>query len=168
LIADPGENSGYDHVYWCYPRFHTLTAERVTDKMLDGKPGPLPSVVASSEVGAASLTHNKSIVNSVPVNFRDAVLCHEFIFAHAPSSIKYEVPDGMARFSATGSTPFSNSAKYEVWADGKLIYSSPQAGLVPIDIKLPARSKVIELKIDHLDEATADHSYWCYPRLHRN
>lgn len=168
LIADPGKNSGYDHVYWCYPRFHSLIAERVTDKMLDGKPGPLPFFVASSEVGAASLTHNKPIAHSPPVNFRDALLCHEFIFAHAPSSIKYQIPDGMTRFTAIGSTPFSNSAKYEVWADGKLIYASPQAGLVSINIKLPARSKVIELKIDHLDDATADHSYWCYPRLHRD
>ncbi|MDB5343071.1 MAG: hypothetical protein JWP89_1448 [Schlesneria sp.] len=168
LVADPGEIHSYDHVYWCYPRFHAVTAERVTDKMLDGKPGPLPFVVASSEVGAASLTHNKPIAHSPPVNFRDAVPCHEFIFAHAPSSIKYQIPDGMTRFTAIGSTPLSNSAKYEVWADGKLIYSSPQAGLVPIDIKLPARSKVIELKNDHLDDATADHSYWCYPRLHRD
>jgi hypothetical protein len=168
LIANPGENSGYDHVYWCYPRFHFVSAERVTDKMLDGKPGPLPFSVASSEVGGASLTHNKSIFASVPVNFRDAVPCYEFIFAHAPSSIKYEVPDGMSRFTAIGSTPLSNSAKYEVWADGQRIYSSPQAGMVPIDIKLPARTKTIELKVDDLDGAVADHSYWCYPRLHRN
>lgn len=168
LIADPDGDSAYDHVYWCYPRFHAVKAERVTDAMLDGKPGPLRFEVASSEIPATPLTRNKPIGASGPVHFRDAVPCHEFIFAHAPSSIKYDVPDGMSRFTAIGLTPLSNSAKYEVLADGKLIYKSPQAGVVSIDAKLPAQTKSIELKVDPLGDAAADHSYWCYPRLHRD
>ncbi|HEY4260178.1 MAG TPA: NPCBM/NEW2 domain-containing protein, partial [Schlesneria sp.] len=163
-----GEASEYDHVYWCYPRFHTVSAERVTDKMLDGKPGSLPFTITSDEGGATAPTHNKPVAKSIPVNFRDAVPCHEFLFAHAPSSVKYDVPDGMSRFTAIGWNPLSNSVKYEVRADDKLIYSSPEAGIVSIDIKLPVATKTIELKIDHLGDISMDHSYWCYPRLHRN
>lgn len=168
LVVDICEDRDYDHAYWCYPRFHAVIADRITDQMLDGKPGPLPFTIASGEVGEGSLEHKKPYLKSAPVNFRDAVPCHEFIFAHAPSTIKYAVPEGMTRFTAVGLNALSKSVKYEVWADDKRIYSSPEAGMVSIDAQLPAATKVIELKVVHLDDPFADHSIWCYPRLHRN
>lgn len=158
---------GFDHVYWCYPRFHAVNTERVTDKMLDDKGSALPCEIVAAEVGRTSPTHNQPITKAAPVNFRDAVPCHEFILAHAPSVVTYRVPEGMTRFTASGSTP-SGAAKYEVWADGKRIYVSPEVGIVPIDVTLPARTEIIELKVDSLGDATFDYSYWCYPRLHRN
>lgn len=165
LVADPAGNSAYDNVFWCYPRFHSVTADQVDDSMLDNAPGPLKFNVTSSNVGTGPPLTRKSAFP--PVHFRDALPCHEFILAHAPSSLKYAVPAGMTRFTAVGLTPLSQSAKYEVWANGRRIYESPKSGTVKIDVTFPPATTTLELKVDHLGEATADHSYWCYPRLHR-
>ncbi len=62
---------------------------------------------------------------------------------------------------------FAHPVKYEVWADAKRIYESPQAGILPIDVKLPPCIKTIELKINDLGNSGNDASLWCYPRLHR-
>jgi len=170
LVADPTGNNEADFAYWCFPRFHSVAAGNVTDKMLDGKPSSLLFRITSSEVGWGSLTHDEPIAGSRthPVHFRDALPCDEFIFAHAPSSVKYQVPDGMTRFTAIGYNVKSHHVMYQVWADMNRIYQSPQAGIVPIDIKLPPGTKTIELKVDDLGDSNSDWSMWCYPRLHRD
>ena len=101
------------------------------------------------------------------VHFRDALPCDEFLYAIANSSTKYAVPEGMNRFTVIGYNVQSFHVKYEVLANGKLIYQSPQAGIVPIDVSLPPNTKMIELKVDGLGNTNWDHSLWCYPRLHR-
>ncbi|MCX7422629.1 MAG: NPCBM/NEW2 domain-containing protein [Planctomycetia bacterium] len=168
LVAEPsGEHC--DHTYWCYPRFHSVASDKVTDKMLDGKLGTLKFSIASSSVGYGALTHNQPItgLRSVPVHFRDAQPCDEFLFAHAPSTVTYQVPEGMSRFTAIGYNVYGHHVNYEVWADAKRLYESPQAGIIPIDVKLPPGTKTIELKINDLGKDWGDHSMWCYPRLHR-
>ena len=167
LVADPAEWEGYDHTYWRYPRYHAVTQEKITDKMLDGRPGPLKFAIVSY---AGTVTRNRPAIDalkSVPVHFRDAQPCDEFLFAHAPSIVTYQVPEGMSRFTAIGYNVRSHHVKYEVWADAKRIYESPQAGIVPIDVKLPSDTKTIELKINDLGDFHDDFSMWCYPRLHR-
>ncbi len=74
---------------------------------------------------------------------------------------------GLIRFTAIGYNVVSHHVKFEVWADAKRLYESPQAGIVPIDVKLPSGTKTIELKINDLGNRAADQSMWCYPRLHR-
>jgi hypothetical protein len=168
LFVDPMEDVQYDHAYWCYPRFHSVSAERITDKMLDGKPGPLKFNIVSSEA-EYGVTRNQpiSILKSAPVHFRDAEPCDEFIFAHAPSTVTYRVPEGMTRFTAIGYNAISHHVKFEVWADAKRVYESPDSGIVNIDVKLPPRTKSIELKTDDLGRDVSDFSMWCYPRLYR-
>lgn len=169
LIADPAGDNANDQTYWCYPRFHSVTSDKVTDKMLDGKSGTQKFTIASSSVGAATLTRNQAIGmgSSIPIHFRDAQPCDEFLYAHAPSTVTYQVPEGMTRFTAIGYNVVSHHVKYEVWADAKRIYESPQAGIVPMDVKLPPGTKTIELKINDLGDSRDDQSMWCYPRLHR-
>ncbi|MDB5345757.1 MAG: hypothetical protein JWP89_4134 [Schlesneria sp.] len=169
LVFDDANDGRHDYSYWCYPRYHTVPANKLTDAMLDGKPGPLKFAIASNTVGTHSLTHNQPIetLPMAPLQFHDALPCQEFLFAHAPSTVAYEVPDGMTRFSAIGYCVLSQSVKFEVWANNKLVYESPAAGIVRIDVKLPAGTKTIELKINHLGDLAADHSMWCFPRLHR-
>lgn len=169
LIVDPIGDNRYDRAYWCYPRYHSIPADRISEKMLDGKPGPPKFSVASSTVDFGMLTHNQPIKSAaaVPVRFRDAAVCHEFIFAHAPSTATFQVPDGMTRFTAIGYSVMDHSVKFEVWADARRMFESPQAGIVPIDIKLPPGTKTIELKINDLGGNDWDTSMWCYPRLHR-
>ena len=62
----------------------------------------------------------------------------------------YVVPEGMTRFTAIGYNVMSHHVKYEVWADAKRINESLQAGIVPIDVKLPPGTKTIELKVSVL------------------
>ena len=168
LIVDPAGNNEYDHTYWCFPRFHSIPSERVSERMLDGKPGPLRFSIVSSTANS-DLTHNKPIgsFKSVPIHFNDVVPCDEFLFAHAPSTATYQVPEGMTRFTAIGVNVLSHHVKYQVWSGVKRIYESPEAGIIPIDVKLPIGTKTIELKVDHLGSLPGDHSMWCYPRLHR-
>ena len=171
LVIDSAGDPSYDHTYWCYPRFHSVTLEKLSDKMLDGKPGPLKFTIAPNpSVGAHTLTHNQPIntLKVIPLHFRDSLPCDEFLFAHAPSTVTYQVPEGMTRFSAFGYNVHSHHVKYEVWADAKRIHESPQpAGIDRIDVKLPPGTKTIELKINDLGNNRVDASMWCYPRLHR-
>lgn len=168
LIDDAGDNR-HDLSYWCYPRFHNVPADKVTDKMWDGKPGPLKFTIASQTVGFGKLTHNQPIggAQAVPVHFRDALPCDEFLFSVPNSTVTYSVPAGVTRFSAIGYCVFSHHVRFEVWADTKQIYRSPQAGIIPIDVKLPAGTKTVELKIDSLGNHQGDFSMWCYPRLYK-
>jgi hypothetical protein len=162
VVAALGDNN-FDHSYWCFPRFHRETVDRIEDEKLDGK--AKKASLVSVEVGASVFAYNKAPW-APPIHFRDAQVCDEYLFAHAPSSVTYAVPDGMTRFTATGYNVRSCSVRYEVWAGGKQIYESPQAGIVPIDVKLPAGTKSIELKVDAMGKNDYDHSFWCYPRLH--
>ncbi|MDB5342902.1 MAG: hypothetical protein JWP89_1279 [Schlesneria sp.] len=167
LVADPNGDGSFDLTYWCYPRWHLVPAARITDKMLDGKAGAAQFSVASSTVAEGSLTHNVPLSKTTVINFRDAQCCDEFIQAHAPSSMTFAVPTGMNRFTAVGMTPYHHQVRFEVWADAKRIYQSPQGGLVNIDVKLPPGTKTIDLKVDELADTQFDQSMWCYPRLYR-
>jgi hypothetical protein len=170
LVVDPAGDHSWDHSYWCYPRFHTGPIDELTDTMLEGPASPLKLVIASHSIGAHTFTHNQPIgtLKSVPIHIRDAQPCDEFLVAHANSSVTYAVPAAMNRFTAIGYNVMSHSVKFQVWADAKRIYESPQAGIVAIDVRLPPGTKTIQLKVDGLVDTRFDHSIWCYPRLHTN
>lgn len=168
LVADPLGDSAYDHTFWCYPRFHTVSAERVADKMLDDpRSGPILNISAGTAEGDVTRSKPTGDLKSGPISFRDFQPCDEFIFAHAPSTVTFQVPEGMTRFTATGYNVIGHSARFEVWADGKRILESPDAGVVPIDVRLPPTTRVIELKTNDCGNAAGDQCIWCYPRLNR-
>lgn len=168
LIADQEDENAYDHVYWCDPRYHSESAEKLSDKDLDGKSSFVKFKVTSNTTHG-KMTHNEPIPGnqSRPLSFRDYRPCDEFVLAHAPSSLTFEVPKGMTRFSAIGMNVISHEVKFEVWAQGKLLYQSSLAGIDPIDVKLPQGTKSIELKVDSVGGGAGDQSIWCYPRLYR-
>lgn len=168
LVIDENGYRSWDHTYWCYPRFHKVTSDKVVEKMLDGTPA-IPFTVASSVVGHDVLSYNKPIksLSSVPVHFRDAQPCDEFLFAHAPSSVTYTVPEGMTRLTAIGYCVTTQHVRFEVWADARQVYQSGAAGIAPIDVKLPPGAKTLELRVNDLGDARDDWSMWCYPRLYR-
>lgn len=171
LAIDNAGNGARDHSYWCYPRFHGVDVKQITDKMLDSDPGLLKFTIGSAAVGYAELTHNEPIrdphLKSLPIHFRDAKPCDEFLFAHAPSSVVFDVPEGFNRFTAIGYCVRSYHVSFEVLAEGKRIYKSPAAGVVSIDVNLPAGTSAIQLKVHDLGDINDDQSMWCYPRLHR-
>jgi hypothetical protein len=170
IVGGAGDNV-HDHSYWCYPRYHTLPTDKLTDKMLEGKLSStgLKFTIASGAVGAHKLTYNQPIntLTVAPLVAADQKPCDEFLFAHAPSTVSYAVPEGMTRFTAIGYNVRSQHVKFEVWADAKMIYQSPQAGLIPINVKLSKGTRTIELKVNHLGNEGHDVSMWCFPRLHK-
>jgi hypothetical protein len=168
LAVDSVGDAKYDDSYWCYPQFHSVPVDQLTDKMLDEQTGPLKFNVSDSKA-EGPVTHNEPLQSrkSPPIHFRDLQPCHEFLYAHAPSSVTYEVPPGMTQFTAIGYNTRSHHAKFEVWADGKRLHETAEAGIVPIDVKLPVGTKVIQLQVTDLGDSWADHSIWCYPRLSR-
>jgi hypothetical protein len=169
LLADPAQGNGLDHTYWCHPRFHSVPADKVTDKQLDSKGGAMKLNPATATLDGNPLIPNRLIdgLATPPVSFRNAKACGEFLFAHAPSSVTYPVPKGMNRFTAVGYNALSHSVRFQVWADARQIFESPDAGVVPIDVKLPVGTRVLELKVDKLDGDGWDQSIWCYPRLYK-
>jgi len=171
LVVDPIGDNLADHSYWCYPRFHTSEMSKVTDKMLDGRAAPTNfKVTAYSVAQGTSYTHNAKLaesMKSLPIDFRSHVPCDEFLYAHAPSRLKYQIPEGMNHFSAIGYCLYSHHVRFEVWADDKLLYASPQAGLAPIHVRLPPKAKMLELRINDQGDNLWDTGIWCYPQFHR-
>lgn len=169
LIADPLEAHNYDHVFWCYPRFHPEPANKIEDDRLDSSRSKfmLRAWTGNAEAG---VTYDQPIpgFQTGPISFRNLAPCDEFIFAHAASSMKFQVPEGMTRFTAIGYNILSQMARYEVWADEVRVFQSSEAGIVPIDVRLPPNTKSIQLKIDACGDITDDHAIWCYPRLNKN
>ncbi len=171
LIVNDAGDGGYDHSYWCSPRFHTVSHDKITDALLFSKTSVLKFGISVLEVlGGSKSTPNQplaGIPSAAPLQYADAIPCDEFLFAHADSSVTYKVPPVMARFSAIGYSALSNHVKFEVWADGRRLHVSPQAGIVPIRVNLPPGTKTIDLKVDSLGEWPNDCSMWCYPRFYK-
>lgn len=169
LIVSPVGEVPEDRCYWCNPRFHTVDDEELTEKLLLRQSDQGKFAISSFSGKKPMLNHNQLFAGnaSAPVQFSDVTPCDEFIFAHANSSVSYRIPEGMNRFSAVGYNTLSQHTKFEVWADGNRIFESPRAGVVPIDVRLPPHTKLIDLKVTDLGDTFADHSMWCYPRLYR-
>ncbi|MDB5347614.1 MAG: Tetratricopeptide repeat protein [Schlesneria sp.] len=169
LIVDPLEAHHYDHAYWCYPRFHPEPANKIEDDRLDSNRSKL-TLRGWTGNAEAGVTYDQPIpgFQTGPISFRNLAPCDEFIFAHAASSMKFQVPEGMTRFTAIGYNVMSQMARYEVLADDVRVFQSAEAGIVPIDVRLPANTKTIQLKIDACGDITGDHAIWCYPRLNKN
>ena len=107
---------------------------------------------------------------TTPPVFKDKV-CDDFIFAHANSILRYNIPAGSVYFSAIACSPFSKSIGFRVIADGKVIYKckdlNRKSGQIDkIKVRLPRKAKILELVTDNLGDGDSDHSCWAYPTLH--
>lgn len=98
--------------------------------------------------------------------------------AHADSSIEFDI-GGLgavvfrsaigAEHSTSNATPSSTSVKFLVYADNRLLYTSPVLGYydpaIEISVPLPADAKVLKLVTDSCGSNTGDHSAWGNPQL---
>lgn len=99
----------------------------------------------------------------------------EYLFAHAPSRIVYDIPAGMTSFSAwgvrtEGDDNVVGSWIYLVKIDGKEVFRSKplvdyQTYEIPIAVNIPSGSKEIELIVDDMRNKFSDHSIWALPTL---
>ena len=97
-----------------------------------------------------------------------------FLTAHAQSKIQFDLTriKGQHRyFKATAYLGFKGGrVRFRVLADGEELYASApffgQEHLTrSIKVKLPRRTKILELIVDDLGNRNSDHSVWIEPRL---
>jgi hypothetical protein len=99
--------------------------------------------------------------------------CGDYLFAHAPSWIAYDIPSGVTSFSAwgittTGDSNILGSWFYLVQIDGKEVFRSkpllqyPKME-APIEVAIPPGSKEIKLIVDPMNNSFADHAIWAVP-----
>jgi hypothetical protein len=105
----------------------------------------------------------------VKLNGRD---CKTYIFAHATSTVSFDIPRGFRRFKATGVKAIPNASgswKYIVVIDGKQAFESGELGNqeLPISVNIPVGSREIELRIDCIGNDGMDHAIWAEPVFER-
>ena len=96
--------------------------------------------------------------------------CAEYIFAHADSLLRYDIPSGAKHFKAVGCSADGYNLSFRVNIDGKTVYeckSLRKSGKKEVNIKvrIPENSKEIELITDGLGDVSFDHSCWAYPEF---
>lgn len=166
LIADDAGDKERDHVYWCHPCFHPERAADVSREEQLAEVSRLPVTVQDATVGHGKFTKGTPLVGtSGPLTVDSLVPCHEFVFAYAPSSLVYRLYPGASRFESIGYCPSSLRVAFQVFADGEMIYQSPQAGIAVVSADIPKGAKELELRIDPLGDGYGDRSMWCFPRV---
>jgi hypothetical protein len=129
--------------------------------------------VIKYEVGFADLWIGKNVDRKKVLLGGEEI--EDYLFAHAPSHILYEIPPGVTAFEAWGVKTQGDDNVFGSWIyivkiDGKEVFrSNPLVDYytyeVPIKIRFPAGSKEIELIIDDLSNRFADHSIWALPKF---
>lgn len=141
-----------------------------------GAPGSIDITALKAKkasVGAGSLTIN---TNDTGESFNaGGAPCTKYIFAHAPSTLVFDVPAGARFFLATGvrrNARVEGSWKYIVVVDGKPLFESRPLNTyegfeAEIAVALPAGAKEIQLQIDTCGSDNGDHSIWGFPRFQK-
>jgi hypothetical protein len=104
--------------------------------------------------------------------------CKKFLFAHADSSLVYDIPPGSRQFLATGIKVDRNAPnitgtwKYIVSVDGKSVYESKQLNEIKnfeldIAVTIPASGREITLTVDKCGDGNSDWAVWAYPRFQK-
>ena len=98
----------------------------------------------------------------------------QYLFAHAPSSLKYRIPSGATAFKAVGGcwNYYTSDLSFIVKIDGKEMFRSHTLEKypdlqVPVFVKLPPKAKEIELLIDDQGRMSGKWSMWCWPTFVR-
>jgi|SRR5579862_1068683 len=147
----------------------------------DASQPPLPLDVTKLTPKRATVGYGTFEVNVNRNNARVVVKgkeCKLYLFAHAPSTVVYDIPAGSKSFLAVGAKLDRNAPqvagtwKYLVVVDGKNVYESPALNEVKdweidISIPLPPGAKEIQLKVDDLGDVTCDWAIWAYPRFQK-
>jgi len=148
-----------------------------------GGPTPGGAVIDITTLSAKSATVGWGAfgVNSNDNNGQVSVKgkeCKQYLYAHAPSTVVYEIPPGSRTFSAVGAKldksegKASGTWKYLVFVDGKKIYESKSLTdykelEVEISVQLSPGAREIQLKVDPLTDYIADWAIWAYPKFAR-
>lgn len=101
--------------------------------------------------------------------------CTKYLYAHAPSSLIYDIPEGAIGFRAVGVRPAGGFRadigqwRLAVTVDDCEVYLSrdikEMKGQIEVAIPLPKGAKQIELRADPLEKHDWDHCIWAYPEF---
>ncbi|MBX7165882.1 MAG: DUF1080 domain-containing protein [Pirellulales bacterium] len=99
--------------------------------------------------------------------------CKNYLFAHAPSMIQYDIPRGAIGFRAfgTGTQTGDAQCKWRFVAhvdDREAFFSDPADNVSEpkrIAIEFPTGAKRLELAVDSLGNAFRDHAVWAEPEF---
>lgn len=94
----------------------------------------------------------------------------DYLLAHAPSRVEYDIPAGAASFSALGVSTSNQSCTFSVAVDGKVMFASKSLetyshGVVDINVMLPKDSKKLELITTHVGNFSGCQTCWVEPRF---
>lgn len=148
-----------------------IDADWTNAGMAIGKISLLDLPVSEYAVGFGDLWISKTLGNTQV--FLRQQPCENYLFAHAPSRVVYDVPRGTLRFTSVGVHPSGDpnivgSWAYIVTIDGKELFHS-KALLdypnleCPIEVDVPPGAKRIELIVDDLRNNFGDHAIWAEP-----
>jgi len=161
LVVQNSDVSIFNHSFWLRPSFYRKN--KPTERISCSK-------IKAFDIDPRDL--NKIQFNSIPpgvmrpLDISQQTKCTEFIYAHAPSQVDFEVPSGAKKFKAVGYNTISQSTAFEVRFDNGLnSFVSKPAGVVKIDVKIPHGAKKISLIVNSLGNKSCDSSFWLYPRF---
>jgi len=96
--------------------------------------------------------------------------CKRYFFAHAPSTVVFELPAIKLpqTFTAYGYMLMKGSVKFIVKLDGDQVYESKsikQEDLVGIKVRIKPGTRTLELIVDDEGDYTSDWAFWLEPRI---
>ena len=128
----------------------------------------------ATQVGFGSFMVNQCSDNSrVLIDGRP---CRTYVYAHAPSSVIYDIPEGVIGFRAIGTSPTGGVFRRDIgqWrlavrvddAEAFISKGIQEAnGKIVVEIPLPKGAKEIELRADPMGGASHDQAIWAEPEF---
>jgi len=95
----------------------------------------------------------------------DNARCFEYIWAHAPSDLVFEIPSGSKQFTAYALSQSSQAVRFIVMIDGKEKFAQEPGGKnIPVNVMIPEGAKRIQIIVNTVGSSNnAAHSLWAYP-----
>ncbi|MEQ8854006.1 protein kinase [Gimesia sp.] len=168
-VTDNAEHIAACPVYWLKPRLYKepLSATRTIPETEDftklSKLTPIAGKVKIAQDGSSPPKSEELTIE--PPGYDSLPVCTEMLWAHANTSLSYEIPKGAKRFRAVAAAYRSRSVRFLVQIDGREVYRSPVAGILPVDVPIPEGAREITLLTDDCGDQRNDWADWCYPRF---
>jgi len=95
----------------------------------------------------------------------DNARCFEYIWAHAPSDLVFDIPAGTKQFTSYALSQSSQNVRFIVIIDGKEKFSQEPGGKpIPVNVMIPDGAKRIQLIVNTVGSSNnAAHSLWAFP-----
>jgi len=94
----------------------------------------------------------------------------DYLLAHAPSRVEYDIPAGATRFTALGVSTSNQSCTFSVAVDGKVMFASKSLvtykhGVVDINVVLPKDGKKLALITTSVGDFNGCQTCWVEPNF---